>query len=209
MPELYYGVEIRMVDVDKAIIARLKMKGINYEVLVDCENALAFKAGRIKNLDEVLATKDIFNDVKKGLHASFLKESFGTGDINAIAERIIKEGEVQVTSEHKNRMRDELKKRIIAIIHRNAVNPGNNLPHPPARIAGAMEEAKVRIDEHKHADEQVLEIVKKINGILPIKYETRELLLKIPARFLGRALGLQSSMENCLKRNGRIMGICI
>ena len=35
---------------------------------------------RIKNIDEVLATEDIFDDVKKGSHASFLKETFGTDD---------------------------------------------------------------------------------------------------------------------------------
>ena len=81
----------KMVDVDKAIVARLKMKGLNYEVLVDCDMALDYKAGRIKNIDDVLATEDIFDDVKKGSHASFLKETFGTDDKRKIAERIIKE----------------------------------------------------------------------------------------------------------------------
>ena len=29
-----------MVDVDKAIVAKLKLKGINFEILVDCDKAL-------------------------------------------------------------------------------------------------------------------------------------------------------------------------
>lgn len=188
-----------MVDVDKAVIAKLKLKGINYEVLVDCDRALEYKNGGVKNLDDVLATKDVFNDVKKGLHASFLKDTFGTDDKRKIAERIIKEGEIQVTSEHRNKLREELKKRIVNVIHRNAINPKTNLPHPPSRIESAINEAKVKIDENKNAEEQVMEIVKKINAILPIKYETREVLLKIPARFSGQSFTIAKQYGKLLK----------
>src|SRR3990167_7452032 len=132
-----------MVDVDKAIVAKLKLKGINFEILVDCDKALEYRAGRLKDLDNVLATQDIFNYVKKGLHASFLKETFGTDDKRKIAERIIKEGEIQLTTEHKNKLRVELKKRIVSLISRNAINPRTGLPHPPVRIEAAIDEARV------------------------------------------------------------------
>ncbi|HLC63623.1 MAG TPA: ribosome assembly factor SBDS [Candidatus Nanoarchaeia archaeon] len=190
-----------MVDVDKAIVAKLKLKGINFEILVDCDKALEYRAGRLKDLDNVLATQDIFNDVKKGLHASFLRDTFGTDDKRKIAERIIKEGEIQLTTQHKNKLREELRKRIIQTIHRNAINPKTNIPHPPARIESALEEAKVKIDEYKSAEEQVVEIVKKINGILPIKYETREVLLKIPAKFSGQSYTIAKQYGKLLKED--------
>ena len=58
-----------MVDVDKAVIAKIKKKGETFEVLVDCDKALDFKEGKA-TLDEALATEEVFKDSKKGLHAS-------------------------------------------------------------------------------------------------------------------------------------------
>ena len=75
-----------MVDVNKAIIARLKKEGEIFEILVDCDKALDFKSGKKIALDDVLATFDIFKDVKKGLKEGTLKEpkkvaaeKFGSG----------------------------------------------------------------------------------------------------------------------------------
>lgn len=188
-----------MVNVDEAIIAKLEKNGKNFEILVDCEKALAFREGKLKDINEVLATQDIFDDVKKGQHASNLKEVFGTEDATEISKIIIKKGEIQLTTEHKNKIREEIKNRIVGIIHRNAINPQNNLPHPPGRIETAMEEAKVRIDEFKSAEEQVDEVVKKINIILPIKYEIRELLVKIPAQYAGQSFTVVKKYSKVLK----------
>tara|TARA_Y100000034_G_scaffold106690_1_gene135583 strand:- start:1690 stop:2385 length:696 start_codon:yes stop_codon:yes gene_type:complete len=187
-----------MVDVDKAVIARLK-KGENvFEILVDCEMALNFKKGKVSNLDDVLATDDIFKDVKKGEKASDLQSVFGTEDARKIAEIIIKEGEVQLTSEYKKKLRDEKKKRIINLIVRGCINPDTNTPHPPQRIESALEEAKVRIDEFKPAEEQVNEIIDKIRVILPIKYEIREIAIKIPGAYAGKSFPI-------LKQYGKVM----
>ena len=93
----------------------------------------------------------------------------------------------------------EKKKRLIYLIHRNAINPENNLPHPPQRIESALEEAKARIDEYKTAEEQVEGIVDKIRGILPLRYETREVSVKIPANFAGRSFGTIKQYGKVLK----------
>ena len=188
-----------MVNVDEAIIAKLKLNGINFEVLVDCEKALEFKSGKKIDLDDVLATKDIFNDVKKGLHASYVKEAFGTDDVKKIAERIIKEGEIQLTTAHKNKLREELKKRIIELINRKGVDGRTSWPHPPQRIESAMDEAKVKINEFKNAEEQIGEVMKKINAIIPISYETRQVLVKIPARFSSQSFGVVKQYGKILK----------
>lgn len=190
-----------MVNVDEAVVAKLKLNGIYYEVLVDCDKALGFRSGQLKDVEDALATKDIFNDVKKGEHASFLKESFGTADTRKIAERIIREGEIQITAAHKNKLRDELRKKIVHLIHRNAINPQTGLPHPPARIEAALEEAKVKIDEFKTAEQQVAEVVGKIRGIIPLAYETREVLVKIPAKFAGQSFGVVKQQGKILKED--------
>ena len=54
-----------MVDVDKAVIARIKKEGHTFEILVDCDKALEFKKGKSMGIDEVVATDDIFTDVKR------------------------------------------------------------------------------------------------------------------------------------------------
>ena len=188
-----------MVDVDNAVIARLTKNGRKFEILVDCDKALEFREGKITNLNDVLATKDIFSDVKKGEHASGLKSAFDTEDPVNVAKIILKKGEIQLTTEHKNRLREEVRKRIVNLIHRNSINPQNNLPHPPQRIEAALQEAKVRIDEFKSVEEQAEKIIKQINAIIPIKYETRELAIKIPAKFAGQSFGVVKQFARVLK----------
>lgn len=181
-----------MVDIDKAVIARIKKEGKTFEILVDCDKAIDFKHGKDIRLDDVLATDDIFTDVKMGEHAPDhdLKRIFGTDNSNKVAEIIIKEGDIQLTAEYKNKLREEKKKQIINLIHRNAIDPKTNLPHPIKRIELALEEARIHIDEFKRAENQVQDVTNKIKAILPLKYETREVAVKIPAKFAGSSYGV-------------------
>lgn len=191
-----------MVDVDKAVIARLKIGGENFEILVDCEKAMEFKQGKSISLDKILASgTNIFSDVKKGEHApeSTMNRLFGTNDKMQIATDIIKKGEVQLTVQYRNKMREEKRKNIIDIIHRNAIDPRTGLPHPAARIERAMEEAKIRIDEMKNAEEQVQDVVKDLREILPLKFETRQIAVKIPAQYSGNCFRILKSYGKLLK----------
>ncbi len=190
-----------MVDVDKAVIARLKMDGENFEILVDCEKAMEFRHGKNIGMDSILASSEVFKDVKKGEHApeNMMKRIFGTDDKMQIAAAIIKKGEVQLTIQYRNKQRDEKRKQIVDIIHRNAIDPKSGLPHPSARIERAMEEAKIKIDEMKNADEQVQSIVKELREILAIKFETRQIAIKIPAEYAGGSYKTLKSYGKLLK----------
>ena len=180
-----------MVDVDKAVIARLRKEGNVFEILVDCDAALEMKKGKSIGIDDVVATDEIFKDVKKGDKASTseLQKIFGSDDVRKIAEIIVREGEVQLTSKHRAQDREEKKKRIINIIHRNAVDSKTGLPHPPQRIENAMEEAGVHVDENKSAEVQVEEVLKKIRVVIPIKFERREIAVRVPAQYAGQSYG--------------------
>ena len=154
-----------MVRVDEAVIARLKKEGKTFEVLVDCDKAIEFREGKIESLEEVLATREIFSDVKQSERATDIdiKKAFHTDVFNEIAAQIIKKGEVQLTTEHKNKLREEKKKKIVEMIHKNAINPQSDVPHPRERIENAMKEAKVRIDEFKSAEDQMQEVISQLN----------------------------------------------
>ena len=188
-----------MVSIDDAIIAKLK-KGENvFEILVDCEKALEFKNGKDVDIDDILATNDIFKDVKNGEHASNLMKSFKTEDKKEIAKIIIQEGEIQLTSEYKKKLRDEKRKQIVNNIHRNAVDPNTGLPHPPQRIEMVLEEAKISIDEFRPVEEQLKNILPKLRVLLPLKYEIREIAIRIPGTYAGKCSSVLRQYGKLLK----------
>lgn len=189
-----------MVNVDKAIIARIKKEGKTFEVLVDCDKALDFKDGKLESLDEVLATQDIYSDVKQGEHASEhdLKHVFHTDNAKEVAAIIIKDGEIQLTTEHKAKLREEKRKQILSFIQRQAVDPQSGRPHTRERLEMVMNEAKVKIDEFKNAEDQIEEVVAKMRPLLAIKMETREIELIIPSTYAGSAY-------NVLQRFGKVL----
>ena len=97
-------------DIDKAVIARLKKDGKEFEIFVDCEMALKFK--ETGEFEDVLVSDKVYKDNKKGLVASEedVKRAFRTDNIVEIAKTIIKNGEVQLTTEYRNKLRDKKRK---------------------------------------------------------------------------------------------------
>ncbi len=190
-----------MVDVDKAVVARFKTQGLNFEVLVDCDAALKFKEGKDVSMGDILAADKVFDDAKKGLLASdaHMENIFGSSDVSEVAKKIIRKGEIQVTAEHRAGLRDQKRKKILDIIRRNGVDPKTNLPHPATRLELAFEEAKVKIDEHRRAEDQVEQIVKLLRPILPIRFEKREIAIRIPAEYTGKAYSAVSGFGKLKK----------
>ncbi len=190
-----------MVTVDQAVIAKLKTHGANFEVLVDCNNAIALKGGKEIDMNDVLATSTIFSDSKKGEQTpeNQLKQVFGTTDLNEVAKEIIKKGEIQLTAEYRNQLKETKRKQIIDMIHRNGVDPRTHLPHPVTRIELALEEAKFHVDEYKSVQKQVQEILKKLRVILPIKFEMKEIVVKIPGDHASKSYTLLHNFGKILK----------
>jgi ribosome maturation protein SDO1 len=177
-----------MVSLDDAVVARIEKAGMHFEVMVDCDAALDFRKGK-GSLDEVLAVREVFKDASKGERPSEdeLHKAFHTQDELKIAEEIIRHGEVQITTEHRRRMVEERRKQISDIISRQGIDPKSGLPHPPQRIANAMEEARVNVDPFRRASDQVEQVVDKIQAILPISMERVEVEVRVPLKFAGKA----------------------
>ncbi len=180
-----------MSDHEKLHLARLRKDQDTFEVVVDPDLAMELKEGKDMPLSDVLKSDIIFFDAKKGQEASAerLKAKFGTEDNNEIAKAIIKEGDIQLSAEFREKKREEKRKKIISIIHRNGIDPKTNLPHPQTRIENAIEEAKVRVDESKSVEHQVDKILKELKAILPIKFVLKEIEVKVPAEHAGRLYG--------------------
>jgi len=200
-----------MVNVDKAIIARLKAQGSTFEILVDCQNALALKEGKELDMHDVLAAMQIYSDAHKGLVASehAMKQIFGTSDVNEVAKNIIKKGEIQLTQEYREGLRTEKKKQIISIIHRNGVDPKTHMPHPPQRIENAFAEAKFHVDEFRPVQEQVQDALKTLRTILPIKFEVKEIALKITPEFAPKCYSTIKSFGTLLREEWQANGMWV
>ncbi|MBU1203646.1 MAG: ribosome assembly factor SBDS [Nanoarchaeota archaeon] len=186
-------------DINKATVAEINSKGKHFEILVDCEKAMEFRKGKEILLEDLAPSEHIFTDVKKGEHAKEhdLKAIFNLGNTEII-KKIIKEGTIHLTADYKNKLKEDAKRKIITLIHRNAINPSINAPIPITRIETALAEAKVKIDENKPAEQQIKYIISKISEIMPIKYELRKIQVIIPSEF-------SRSSYHILKQYGKLI----
>ena len=202
-----------MISVEKAVIAKLMKSGEKFEILVDPEKAMEFRTGKDFPVEELIASEEIFEDAKKGTRAPSEKinKAFGTNDLNAIAKRIIKEGEVQITTEQRRQMLEEKTKAIANLISKRGVNPQTGLPHPLDRIMRAMEQAKVRIDINKRVEEQLEDVLEDLQKVIPIKFEKIQIAIKIPPEFSGKAGSVVRSLGTLLKEewSGNGSYICL
>ena len=171
--------------------ARIKIKGKNFEILVDLDKALQMKKGVPVSIENVLAVDEIFYDVKKGLKVSKadLQEYFGTEDIREAAKKIIMDGEIQLPAEYKKKQQEEKRKQIIDFLSKNCIDPTTNMPHTPTRIEEALKVCGINID-NRPINEQIGKIIEAIRKVIPIKIETKKLKIRVPALYTGRAYGL-------------------
>lgn len=181
---------------DKQVTASIKKEGLKFEILVHAEEAHAYAKGGSVSINDVIVAEEVFADVKKGERASEheMERLFGTKDFLKVAEIILKEGHIPRTEEMLKQEAEDTKKQIITLVVRNVVDPNTGKPHPPGRIETAIAEAKVRIDANKSAEEQLQDVVKALRPLLPIKFETREILIKIPVQHAGRCQPILKQM---------------
>lgn len=180
------------ISIDKAVVSRLVISGEKFEILVDPKLAFELKRGKNVEISEILAVPEIFRDVRTSERVSEeeLKKFFGTNDVYKVAERIIKEGELRLTTEQKRKMIEEKRIQIANLISKRGINPQTNTPHPPQRILNVMEQVGVSIDPFLDAELQVDKVVEAIKSVLPIKFQKVLIQLKIPPQFAGKAYSI-------------------
>ena len=171
--------------------ARIKQAGKPFEIIVDLDKALEFKKGTSSSVDFLDAGSPVFTNSKKGMVApnNDLKEAFGTTDVNTIAEKIVKNGEVLLTQEHRDEEREGKLRQVIDFLATNSMDPQTGNPHTAERIKNALEQSNVNI-KNVPVENQIKEIVESISKILPIKLDTKKVKITIPAIHTGKAYGI-------------------
>ena len=184
-----------MVSLDEAVIARYDTSGERFEVLVDPQIVWKIRnkedLGENFNILEHLAIDTVFKDSHKGIRASTetMAKIFSDTQIQNVALDIIIKGEIQLTTDQRKEMIENKRKQIVSMIARNAINPQTKTPHPPQRIDRAINEAKVSIDPFKPVDSQVQDILKKLQPIIPIRFEKIVLAIRLSGEEYGKCYG--------------------
>ncbi len=175
----------------KQIIVKYTHNKDVFEILVDSELAYEYISGKRSDPLNVLENDEVWKDSKKGIRQSNERiiNAFGTTDIAKVADQMLKKGNVPFTTEHRKRMLEDKKKRIVEEIARNSMDARTNAPVPKVRIENAMREARINIDPFKSVSEQVGEVVDKLRILLPIKFTTLKIQIIIPAEYASKSYG--------------------
>ncbi|XGI83350.1 ribosome assembly factor SBDS [Halorutilales archaeon Cl-col2-1] len=182
-----------MISLDEAVTVRYESHGERFEVLVDPDAALSIKRGEFDgDLEDVIAVEDVFENASRGDRPpeEALEEVFGTTQPLEIIPEVVRQGEIQITAEQREQMKEDKRKQIINTIARNAINPQEkNTPHPPDRIDRALDQAGFDVDPMEPASSQVDEAVDALRPVIPIRFEEITVATRIPAEYAGAAQG--------------------
>jgi len=187
---------------DTEISIKYKKEGYNFEIIVYLRKAFEYKEGKIKDIREVLAVKEIFKDSKKGERVSSesLKKAFGTTDILEVAKEILENSEIPLPTEYKRELIEEKKKQIIEYIRKIAYDSKNNMPLTYERAKELFEMVKYNVDINKPIEKQAEEVLKEIRKKYPLKIEYKNIkLIVYPNR--SKIIGIIKNKYKIIKEN--------
>jgi len=176
-------------------LARIKQAGKNFEIIVDLDDALKFKKGESASVEA--EGNKIFTDSKKGFVASDsdLQSAFGTIDTNEIIQKIVKDGEVQLTQEHRDAEQEQKFKQVVDFLVSNSINPQTKNPHTADRIKSALKQTQINI-KNVPIENQIKDIISEISKIIPIKVETKKVKITVPAIYTGKVYGIVNQYKD-------------
>lgn len=195
---MFYKGEKNTGNLENTVVARIKRGEHNFEILVYPFLAWDYKHNlKDVKIEDVIAFEEIYSDLQKSNVASkeTLQEAFETEDIYKIAEKIIKDGDVQLTTAQRQMLHEKREREIISYIAKNAHDPKNKTPIPEQRILNAFEELKIKINLNKRKEKEIEEIVDKLKRIIPISFEKINVVVEIPSTYAGKASAIVYKYE--------------
>tara|TARA_B100000945_G_scaffold304518_1_gene290089 strand:- start:489 stop:1175 length:687 start_codon:yes stop_codon:yes gene_type:complete len=177
-----------LVSLDDAVIARFEKFGKKFELFVDPDKVETWKSDNNSiEINKLLAIEDVFHDARDGERptAELLEKVFETLNIQKIAEKIISEGEIQLTATQRKKMVEMKRKQIIQHIQYNAIDPRTKTPHPLTRIELALEQSRYSVDPFKKIDIQIKEAIKLLKPLIPLSFENTRMAFRISGKHYG------------------------
>jgi len=187
---MFYKGEKNNGNLENTVVAKLKKDGHDFEILVYPFIAWDYRHNHPGvTIEQVIAFDEVYSDVQKANTASkeLLIECFNTDNIHKIADKIIRDGEVQLTTSQKQLLAENREKEIIDYIAKNAHDPKAKTPIPVQRLVNAFVELKIKINITKQKEKEIEEIIDKLKRIMPISLEKIIIDVEVPASYTGKA----------------------
>jgi len=152
-------------------VVRLKKAGVRFEIACYKNTVVAWRDGFEKDLDNVLQTTKVYNNVSKGVFAKEedLLRAFGTKDEETVSRLILDTGELQVSEKERKNVFDVIFRDAVTVLVEKCVNPNTNRPYPPGMIERALREIHFSVDPMRSAKQQALAAIPKLRAVFPIK----------------------------------------
>lgn len=152
-------------------VVRLKKAGVRFEIACYKNTVVAWRDGFEKDLDNVLQTTKVYNNVSKGVFAKEddLLRAFGTKDEETVSRLILDTGELQVSEKERKNVFDVIFRDAVTVLVEKCVNPSTNRPYPPGMIERALKEIHFSVDPMRSAKQQALAAIPKLRAVFPIK----------------------------------------
>ncbi|KAL8485340.1 hypothetical protein ACS0TY_027584 [Phlomoides rotata] len=126
---------------------------------------------REKDLDEVLQSQIVYNNVSKGVlvKSKDLKVAFGTDDQSKVCLEILEKGELQVAGKERESQLSSQFRDIATIVMQKTFNPETQRSYTISMIERLMHDIHFAIDPNSSSKKQALEVIRELQKHFPIK----------------------------------------
>ncbi|KAF0688413.1 Aste57867_19969 [Aphanomyces stellatus] len=165
-------------------IVKLKKGGCRFEVACYKNKVVNWRNKVETNLNEVLQSHDVFENVSKGKRATAddMRKVFGTDDVDEVAKMVIELGELQVSDGERAAANESLFQEIATIVAEKCVNPESNRPYPYTVIERVMKEIHYSLIPNRSAKQQALEVINKLQDHMPITRAKMKVQVTVPIK---------------------------
>ena len=95
-------------------------------------------------------------------------------------------------------MIEQKKRQIVEWISRNCIDTRTRTPVPPQRVELALDQAGVAIDPFRPVEEQVNDVLKALQKMLPLKVATAIVEVRVPSEY-------SHKVRNTLAKMGKVV----
>lgn len=172
---------VTQVRLTNVAVVRLRKHGKRFEVACFRNKILNWRSGVETDINEVLQTEAIFENVSKGklVSAKDLKCCFGTADTKMIARLILEKGELQVSDKEREAVMDALFKDIATLAAERLFNRRTGLAVSTSLVANALTTLGFSVAVDVNAKRQSLKAIELILRQMPDDFARTQMLLRI------------------------------
>ncbi|KAI9098210.1 ribosome maturation protein SBDS-like protein [Phlyctochytrium arcticum] len=177
---------INQVRLTNVSVVRLKKGGKRFEIACYKNKVLEWRNNVETDLDNVLQSQAVYNNVSKGQLANKedLEKGFKTTDTSKIILEILRKGELQVGEKERTQQLGNLSRDIATTVAEKCINPDTKRPYTVTMIEKAMADLHFSINPNRNAKQQALEVIRQLQekGSIPIARAQMRLRLLLPSK---------------------------